>query len=134
MSDMSVALYDNGLERLPGFCTVKGGGCDNILERIRGHLMNRDEILSFLHDFKARFGDQYGIISLGVFGSVAHGEVREDSDVDLYVTTKTPNPFTLVHVKDQIENGLCRHVDIIRVREKMNPFLKKRIEEEGIYV
>jgi uncharacterized protein len=96
--------------------------------------MNRDNILSFLHDFKTRFGDQYGIISLGVFGSVARGEVRDDSDIDIYVTTKTPDPFALVHFKEKIEQALQRHVDIIRVRDKMNPFLKERIEEEGIYV
>jgi predicted nucleotidyltransferase len=87
-----------------------------------------------LRDHKARFVDQYGIISLGVFGSVARGEVRDDSDIDIYVTTKTPNPFALVHLKQEIEQALHRNVDIVRVRDKMNPFLKKRIEEEGIHV
>jgi uncharacterized protein len=96
--------------------------------------MNRDAVLSFLHDFKARFGDQYGIVSLGIFGSVARGEIREDSDIDLYVTTKTPDPLPLVHFKEKIEQELHRHVDIIRIREKMNLSLKKRIEEEGIHV
>jgi predicted nucleotidyltransferase len=94
--------------------------------------MNRDDILTFLRDFKIRYGDKYGIMSLGVFGSVARGEIRDDSDVDIYITTRTPDPFALVHIKDQIERDLRRHVDIIRVREKMNPFLRKRIEEEGI--
>ena len=27
-----------------------------------------------------------------------------------------------------------RHVDIIQYREKMNPFLKKRIDQEAVYV
>ena len=97
-------------------------------------VMNRDDILSFLKDFKIRYADQYGIVSLGVFGSVARGEIRDDSDVDIYVTTRTADPFALVHFRDRIERELCRHVDIIRLRDKMNPFLKKRIEEEGIYV
>jgi hypothetical protein len=30
--------------------------------------MNRDDIISFLRDFKSRNADKYGIISLGVFG------------------------------------------------------------------
>jgi predicted nucleotidyltransferase len=67
-------------------------------------------------------------------GSVARGEIRDDSDVDIYVTTREPDPFVLVHIKDDIERRLQRHVDIIRVRENMNPFLKKRIGKEGIYV
>ena len=96
--------------------------------------MHRDDILSFLRDFKTRCADQYGIIPLGVFGSVARGEIRDDSNVDIYVTTRTPDPFVLVHIKDDIERRLQRRVDIVRVREKMNPFLKKRIKKEGIYV
>lgn len=96
--------------------------------------MNRDDIISFLRDFKIRYADRYGIISLGVFGSVARGDIRDDSDVDIYITIRTPDPFTLVHIKDDIERRLNRHVDIIRVREKMNPFLKKRIEKEGVLV
>lgn len=96
--------------------------------------MNSDEIMAFLRDFKARHGDQYGIISLGVFGSVARGNFRNDSDVDIYVTTKTPDPFALAHIRDDLENGLKRHVDIVRFRERMNPLLKRRIEKEGIRV
>jgi len=96
--------------------------------------VNRDDILSFLRDFKNRYGDKYGIISLGVFGSVARGEVRDDSDVDICIRTRTPDPFMIVHIKEDIENLLRRHVDIIRMRDKMNPFLKRRIDEEGIYV
>jgi predicted nucleotidyltransferase len=96
--------------------------------------MRREEIISFLRDFKSRHGDRYGIISLGVFGSVARDEMRDDSDVDIYVRTRTPDPFIIVHIKRDVENLLHRHVDIVRLRDRMNPFLKKRIDEEGIYV
>jgi len=96
--------------------------------------MRREEIISFLRDFKNRHGDRYGIISLGVFGSVARDEMRDDSDVDIYVRTRTPDPFMIVHIKRDMENLLHRHVDIVRLRDRMNPFLKKRIDEEGIYV
>ncbi len=96
--------------------------------------MNRYDILDFLKDFKARDADRYGIVSLGVFGSVARGDVRDDSDIDIYVTTRTPDPFALVHAKEFIEGCLHRRVDIVRVRDKMNPFLKKRIKAEGISV
>ena len=96
--------------------------------------MNRDEIISFLRDFKRTEGEKYGILSLCVFGSVARGEMRDKSDVDICVTTRTPDPFLLVHFKGEIEGILKRRVDIVRLRDKMNPFLKKRIEQEGIYV
>ena len=68
------------------------------------------------------------------FGSIARDEAREDSDVDVCIKTKTPDPFALVHIKEEIESRVRKHVDIVRIRKKMNPFLKERIEKEGVYV
>lgn len=96
--------------------------------------MNRDEIISALRDFKLQYAEKYGILSLCVFGSVARGEIHDNSDVDICVSTRTPDPFLLVHFKLDVEGRLNRRVDVVRLREKMNPFLKKRIEQEGIYV
>lgn len=96
--------------------------------------MRRDEIISSLREFKNTYADRYGIISIGIFGSVARGDMRDDSDIDICVKTRTPDPFKIVHIKKDIEELLRRRVDIVRVRERMNPFLKKRIDEEGVYV
>lgn len=96
--------------------------------------MSRQEILEMLGKFKQKNAEQYGILTLGIFGSYARDEAHEESDVDLFVTTKTPNPFLLIHMKDDLENQIHKKVDIVRFREKMNPYLKKRIETEGVYV
>ena len=96
--------------------------------------MGRNDVLAILRDFKQNFADKYGILEIWIFGSIAQGEDREDSDVDICIKTKTPDPFALVHIKEEIENRVRKHVDIVRMREKMNPFLKERIEKEGVYV
>ena len=96
--------------------------------------MGRDSILAILRDFKQNFAEKYGILEIGVFGSIARDEAREDSDIDICIRTKTPDPFMLVHIKEEIESRVRKHVDIVRMREKMNPFLKERIEKEGVYV
>ncbi|MDH4099724.1 MAG: nucleotidyltransferase domain-containing protein [Nitrospirota bacterium] len=96
--------------------------------------MGRDAILAILRDFKQAHAEEYGIIELGVFGSIARDEARDDSDLDICIKTRTPDPFVLVHIKDDIEKLVRKHVDIVRVREKMNPFLRERIEKEGVYV
>lgn len=94
----------------------------------------RDAVLSILRDFKREFADELGILAIGIFGSVARDTASVESDPDICVKTKTPNPYVLVHIKDAIEGRVHRKVDIVRVREHMNPLLKERIEREGIYV
>jgi len=96
--------------------------------------MKRDYVLAVLQEFKRDNAKKYGILEIGIFGSVARDEAREDSDVDICIKTDTPNPFALVHIKEDIEGLIGRRVEIIRVREKMNPFLRIRIEKEGLYV
>ncbi len=96
--------------------------------------MNKNELVKTLRDYKERHSDKYGIVTLGFFGSFARGQINENSDLDICVTMQTPNPFLLAHIKEDLEKIVCRRVDIVRVRKKMNPFLKKRIEQESIYV
>lgn len=96
--------------------------------------MSTDNTIKLLRQFKEDHAQEYGILELGVFGSVGRGDAHADSDVDICVKTKTPNPFVLVHLKEAIEALLNKPVDIVRLRETMNPFLKKRIEKEAQYV
>ena len=96
--------------------------------------MKRDDDLAILREFERDRAEEYGILEIGVFGSIGRDEAGEDSDVDIFIKTRTPNPFALVHIKEEIEKRVKRRVEIIRVREKMNPFLRERIEREGRYV
>ncbi len=96
--------------------------------------MNKDEVLSVLSGYKNRVAGTYGILEIGIFGSVARDEAKENSDVDIFVKTATPNPFILVHIKQDVEKLLHQKVDFVRLREKMNPILKAQIEKEGLYV
>lgn len=99
-----------------------------------GSHSSQDQVLTTLRQFKASQGDALGILELGIFGSFARGNPTAASDLDIYVKTKTPNPYLLVHIKDAIEDRVHRKVDLVRLRERMNPLLKARIEREGINV
>lgn len=92
------------------------------------------EYTTILKNYKHDFSEIYGIKSMGIFGSVARDEHHNNSDLDVYIETNTPNPFILVHIKNDLENLFQCHIDLIRYRENMNPFLKERIEKEGIDV
>jgi len=97
--------------------------------------MQRDDILSVLKRFKRLNADRYNIVRLGLFGSGARDICEEESDIDVVVVLNKPNMFNLVGIKQDLEKQFQRHVvDIVRYRDKMNPFLKKRIEKEAVYV
>jgi uncharacterized protein len=96
--------------------------------------MGRNEIISLLQDFKTRYSAQFGIQSLGVFGSMARGEARDDSDVDIVVKIDPPNLITLSRIRLEIEEIVHRHVDIVHYRDRMNKLLKDKIDNEAVYV
>ena len=95
--------------------------------------MGRKEILEILRSYKKEFAGQYGILDIGVFGSVARDEVGENSDVDVVVRISKPDLFMLVGIKNELEERLRLSVDIVTYRENMNQFLKKRIDGEAVY-
>jgi hypothetical protein len=96
--------------------------------------MTRDDILRVLARFRDTRRDEYGIVRIGVFGSVARGESTETSDVDVVVELAQPDLLLLVGIKQELEELLHRPVDVVRHRERMNPHLKERIQKEAVYV
>lgn len=96
--------------------------------------MNKMDVLNELKNFLVEDGTRYGIVALGIFGSVANESFSEKSDVDVVIQLKKPNLFTLSRIRIELEERLQRHVDIVSYRERMNPFLKHRIEQEACYV
>ena len=95
---------------------------------------NLNEALQVLKKRKKIFAENFGITSIGIFGSIAKGQSRPDSDVDIVVKMSKPDLFYMVHIKEALENDYHRKVDIVHYREKMNAFLKKRIDLEAVYV
>ena len=95
--------------------------------------MGKKEIIEILGDYKEEFAEKYGILMIGIFGSVARDEAGGDSDVDVVVRISEPDLFMLVGIKNDLEEMLHRPVDIVTYRENMNQFLKKRIDGEAVY-
>ncbi len=92
------------------------------------------EILEILKTYKNENAKKNGITSIGLFGSFSKDEGKESSDVDIIIEISEPDIYKLVHIKDDLENLLQKTVDIVRNREKMNPYLKKHIVRDAIYV
>jgi predicted nucleotidyltransferase len=97
-------------------------------------VMTTNDVLARLKMFKESRQAEYSLRSLGIFGSFARGQAQEDSDVDVVFETSEPNLFRTSRMKQELEELLARRVDVVRLRERMNPRLKQRILREARYV
>ena len=93
---------------------------NNIIEKIRSQ--------------KGELQKKYAIKRIGLFGSFAKNTPREDSDIDIVVQLEKQDLFQIIGIKQDLEEEFHRTVDVVSYREKMNPFLKDRIDHEAIYV
>jgi uncharacterized protein len=96
--------------------------------------MSLNEILTSLRHYKQSHQKEYGIKTLGIFGSVSKGQADEHSDIDIFVELTKPDLFLLSDIKQDIEQSLHIPVDIVRLRDGMNPLLRQRISKDGLYV
>ena len=93
-----------------------------------------DEVILKLKKYKPILYSKYGVKKIGVFGSVARGDAKEESDIDIVVEINILNPFILLDLKDELKKILNRDIDLVRMRKHLNPALKQRIRKEVIYV
>ncbi len=61
--------------------------------------LNLDKVLGILKKRKAEFEAAYGVIAIGIFGSLARGEAKTGSDVDVVVKMTKPDLFFMVHIR-----------------------------------
>lgn len=95
--------------------------------------MKKEKLIDILRNYKNERASYYGIMTIGIFGSTARGNAREESDVDIVLRIREPDLFMLVGIKEELEERLHHPVDIVAYRDNMNVFLKKRIDEEAVY-
>lgn len=70
---------------------------------------------------------RWRILELSVFGSIARGSSRADSDVDLLVTFDPNAPWStldIVDLREELANLFGRNVDLVEERAIRNPYRK----------
>jgi predicted nucleotidyltransferase len=97
-------------------------------------MTTQQQVINILKDYKVANANKYGIEKMGLFGSFARESQTEESDIDVYIVGSLTGFCALAMIKTELEDLLQNKVDVVRLRERMNPTLKRLIEKEGIYV
>lgn len=96
--------------------------------------MNTSDVIDILRKFKANFADKYGIMTLGLFGSFARKQQKETSDLDVVVTLKEADFFTLVAIQEELEKLTNYKVDVVNFRDSLRESFKANILKDAIFV
>lgn len=96
----------------------------------------RDQVLWHLRRHADELAQRFGVASLSLFGSVARGRSRRESDVDLLVEFEPGRPsgmLEFVELKGWLENILGRPVDLV-TPTNLKPRIRERVLKEAIRV
>lgn len=91
------------------------------------------EYIDLLRENASELQSRFGVSSMYVFGSVARGEQRENSDIDVLVDMPaTLREYGGAHA--YLEKLLGCNVDLIRKHKHLNSFFLKQINKDAIFI
>jgi hypothetical protein len=96
-------------------------------------MCTRQQCIERLSDSIPYIKSEFGVSSLCLFGSMARGDNREDSDIDICVDMP-PKALKLSALKIYLQNLLGTSVDIVRRHQHLDSFLLEEIDRDGIYL
>lgn len=97
-------------------------------------MLELQECIIKLTDFKNAFAQKFGITKLGIFGSVARQENTEDSDIDIVVEVEKPTLSLMYELKEMLKSIFKCEVDLVRFRSTLRPLFRSNILNDVVYV
>ena len=91
--------------------------------------MNEQEILDILRAEKPYLSKEFGLLSIGLFGSVAKGSPGPESDIDLLVEITEPRYDFLAGIQLHLEKKIGKPVDLVRKRSGLSERFLKQVEK-----
>ena len=102
------------------------------LKKLRGTMKppRLDDILCVLRQHRDELSREYGVSSLGVFGSCARDESTEESDVDILVEFRRPvGFFQFLELEEKLSARQGANVDLV-TRGPLKPRIGQQIFRE----
>lgn len=72
----------------------------------------KEEILEIIRQELPYLREKYGVVKIGIFGSVAKGTAKETSDIDILVELQELSGLKFIALADYLEEVLGRKIDI----------------------
>ena len=98
--------------------------------------MNKKQIIAFLRSQRESYCQRFGVVFVGLFGSVAREEATKESDIDILYEIeegKKLSLFAYLKLVGELERTLHQKVDLVRL-STLKPTLKSNIRQDMIHV
>ena len=98
-------------------------------------ITEKEKILNFLSNNKEKLTIEFGVNSIGLFGSYINNIQNRESDIDILIDDKDSfkNYKYYIELKRFLENNFGKKVDLV-YKNAMNPLIKMEIQNNIIYV
>jgi uncharacterized protein len=96
--------------------------------------MDRQSVLAILKKHQAEL-ERQGVRHAALFGSVARGEAKPDSDIDIMVDLDPDarlGVYEYVGIKDYIAELFDQPVDVVN-REGLKPYVRPAVLTDAVY-
>ncbi|MGE4398704.1 MAG: nucleotidyltransferase family protein [Campylobacterales bacterium] len=97
-------------------------------------MQTKTEVIETIKLNKHRIEAEFGVTKIGVFGSVARGEAKEKSDIDIAVEMKSENKFrNFMALERYLKKLLGKRIDL-GIESTLKPSVRAEIKKEIVYV
>jgi hypothetical protein len=96
---------------------------------------NRNDIILFLQTHKDELAQRFGVTSIGLFGSYARGDERDDSDIDIAIELLPEHKSlsSFFGLRRYLEQQLGKPVDL-GIESALKPLAREMVSKEIIHV
>ncbi len=93
-----------------------------------------DHIIRIIAESSEQLRSEFGVIEIGIFGSVVRGEQDAESDIDILVEFDRPIGFVrFMRLEKRLADLVGMPVDLV-TKKALKPHIGKRILQEVRYV